>query len=144
MPLGVRIYGSYRRPPAREIGLIRPYRSPPGRDASGRERPSVVEVCSGHPIWLQNADRPALTGYCIAWAMYRAAAEQVGKDGPLVPGRSPSDRARGAQVKHPGLQVLRDQGEAMRRWARELGFTPDARQRIAIGPAEEPDDGLFD
>lgn len=141
--IALRLLSTGLSDPAKNLSIGIGSPKPPAwlpREAKAEWR-RIIEVCSHYPVWLQHADRAALVAYCVAWATYRAAAEQVAKDGPLVPGRSPNDHARGGLVKHPGLQVLRDQGEAMRRWSREFGFTPDSRQRITIGPDEEPDDG---
>lgn len=124
------------------IGIPPPPRWLPAE--AKREWRRIVKICHAHPIWLQHADRAALVAYCIAWSTYREAAASIARDGVLVPGRSPSDGARAGLVKNPAVQIVRDAGEQLRRWSRELGFTPDSRQRIAIGPEEEPDYGLFD
>lgn len=103
----------------------------------------VVAACAAFPTWLQEADRAALTAYCMAWATFQTAAQDVAKRGPLVPARSSADQARDGGVvlvKNPAVQVMRDAQAAMRQWARELGFTPDSRAKIERG-AEETDGG---
>lgn len=118
--------------------------SPPAwlpREAKAEWR-RVVAAVAPWPAWLQVVDRAALTGYCAAWATFVEAAKDVAKRGVLVPGRSPADKARdgdgGALVKNPALQIQRDASVQMRSWARELGFTPDARGRVDVGVVETP------
>ncbi len=93
----------------------------------------VVKAAAVYPTWLQELDRAGLTAYCMAWAAFEEAARDVGSRGVLVGARSSADKARGASVKNPALQIMREAGESMRRWARELGFTPDARGRVDLG-----------
>jgi P27 family predicted phage terminase small subunit len=104
----------------------------------------VVKACAAWPTWLQTVDRAALSAYCTAWATFQAAAKDVAERGPLVPGRSSADQARPALVKNPAVQVVRDAQQALRQWARELGFTPDARGRVDLGDREDHDAGRGD
>lgn len=99
----------------------------------------VVKACAAYPTWLQQVDRAALSAYCTAWSTFLAAAKDVAERGPLVPGRSSADEARPALVKNPATQILRDAQEALRKWARELGFTPDARGKVELGDREDDD-----
>jgi P27 family predicted phage terminase small subunit len=102
----------------------------------------VVRACEDFPTWLQEVDRASLTAYCVAWASFVDAAKDLAERGPLVPARSSADGD--AKVKNPAAQVVRDSSEAMRKWARELGFTPDARGRVDVGQREvEGDDHPF-
>ncbi|MCA1707905.1 MAG: P27 family phage terminase small subunit, partial [Actinobacteria bacterium] len=70
--------------------------------------------------------------YCVSWATYEAAAQDIAERGVIVPGRSSADEARGVLVKNPSVQVARDASASLLRWCRELGFTPDARGRIDV------------
>jgi P27 family predicted phage terminase small subunit len=99
----------------------------------------VVKACEDWPTWLQEVDRAALSAYCSAWSTFVDAAKDVAERGPLVPARSSADGD--AKVKNPAVQIVRDSSEAMRKWSRELGFTPDARGRVDVGQREEADDG---
>lgn len=99
----------------------------------------VVSACAQYPTWLQEIDRAALAGYAMSWHTFAEAARDVVDRGVLVPGRSSADAARAAMVKNPALQVMREAQASMRAWARELGFTPDARCRIDRGVQETPD-----
>ncbi len=96
----------------------------------------MVEATAAYPTWLQRADLAALANYCMAWAMWSAAAQDVAVRGALVPARSSADTARGAKVKNPSLQVMRDASVQLRAWAKELGFTPDSRGRVDLGEVE--------
>ena len=100
----------------------------------------VVRACEDWPTWLQEIDRSALTAYCVSWSVFLAAAQDLAERGVLVPGRSSADEARGALVKSPSVQIARDAQDQLRRWARELGFTPDARGRVEVGAKESDAD----
>ena len=109
------------------------------RDAKAEWR-RAVKACEDWPTWLQEVDRAALTAYCVSWSTFLAAAQDLAERGPLVAGRSSADEARDALVKNPSVQIARDAQDQLRRWARELGFTPDARGRIEVGARETDED----
>jgi P27 family predicted phage terminase small subunit len=108
-----------------------------------REWRRVVEHLQRYPGWLQCVDRPGLAVYCATWAIWLAAAKDVAKRGPLVPGRSSADAARSDDgepvlVKNPSAQIMRDAGIQLRAWCREFGFSPDSRGRLDLGSLREP------
>lgn len=70
---------------------------------------------------LTSADRDVLRLYAEAFARYLQAEEMLNKTGPLLKGRD------GAYVKNPLHQVVRDNADAVKKYARELGLTPAAR-----------------
>ena len=146
-PVRLKVLAEPNTDPAKNLSMGIGTPTPPTwlpREARAEWR-RIVAVCSKHPTWLQHTDRAVLTAYCLAWSVYREAAESLVRDGVLIPGRSPSNGARRGLVKNPAVQIVRDSGEQVRRFARELAFSPDSRQRIAIGPSEEDDgDDLFD
>ncbi len=112
-----------------------------GREARSEWR-RVLRACAMYPAWLQRVDHAVLTAYCVQWSVFRKAAEDVEKRGPLVPARSSADQARDeeALVKNPAVQVARDAAVQLRALARELGFTPDARQKLDVGKLRDGDD----
>lgn len=67
-------------------------------------------------------DGDALRVYCEAAARYVYAAEMLEKAGPLIRGAR-----QGELVKNPLNQVVRDNADLMRAYARELGLTPGSR-----------------
>lgn len=101
----------------------------------------LAEVFAGDPCRFREGDRAALVAYCVYWSAFVTAAAALGRDGPVVAGRSSKDRDR--SVKHPATVVLREAATQLRYWCRELALTPDARGRAGItdaGPtAEDPD-----
>ena len=86
---------------------------------------------------LRETDLPALALLCAHFGVALAAAEALGRDGPLVkdPERS------GVLRKNPAAQLLRDAGDAFVTLATRFGLTPQDRARL-VQPEPEPKDGL--
>lgn len=82
-------------------------------------------------------DGEALRAYCDAVARYQHAAEMLDKSGPLVRGAR-----SGELVKNPLHQVVRDNADLMRQFARELGLTPSARTALHVGGKDDEADPL--
>lgn len=81
---------------------------------------------------LTGVDADALRVYCDAVVRYEQAAKLLEDSGPLVRGARQGDL-----VKNPLHQVVRDNADLIRAFARELGFTPAARSALAdIGTAK--------
>ena len=74
-----------------------------------------------HTGVLTAVDVDALRAFAESAAMYRKAARIVAQSGPLIKGRN------GEIVRNPATVVMKQAGEAMRAWARELGLTPASR-----------------
>ena len=108
--------------------------------AAKREWRRAVRACADYPTWLQEVDRAALTAYCVAWSTFLQASQDLAERGVLVAGRSSADEARDALVKNPSVQIARDAQEQLRRWAQQLGFTPDARSKVDLGQRETDED----
>jgi P27 family predicted phage terminase small subunit len=77
---------------------------------------------------LTGVDADALRVYCEAVVRYEHAAQLLEKSGPLVKG---AERRGGELVKNPLHQIVRDNAELVRAFARELGFTPSARSALS-------------
>lgn len=75
----------------------------------------------GHTGVITAVDLEGLRAYAESAAAWRRAAALVAKGGPLIKGRN------GELVRNPAAIVMKQQGEQMRAWARELGLTPAAR-----------------
>ena len=85
-------------------------------------------------------DSDILRCYCEAVSRYAQAARLYAGSGPLV-------RHAGSLVKNPLHQVVRDDGEQIRLFARELGLSPSARAGLRVEPeygfgSIDPDLGL--
>ena len=97
----------------------------------------VVREMRGSDVILA-ADADVLRCYCEAVARYAQAAELYAASGPLM-------RRDGDLVKNPLHQVVRDNADAVRLFARELGLSPSARAGLHVqqGPtAGDIDDVL--
>src|SRR5512139_3210318 len=79
---------------------------------------------------LTDVDLGSFEMMCTHYAIARLAAERVMKDGLL------QNNAMG-RVKHPLLQVFRDNSKMFLSYAAEFGMTPSARSRIHIEEAEQ-------
>jgi P27 family predicted phage terminase small subunit len=104
-----------------------------------KEWARVLRLCSRWDGWLQAVDRAALSAYAMSWYVFETAARDIAERGPLVPGRAPADKQVGALVKNPAVQVARDAQDQLRRWARELGFSPLARQGLDVPELAQDD-----
>lgn len=97
----------------------------------------VLREMRGSAVILR-ADADVLRCYCEAVSRYQQAAELYARSSPLVT----RDREL---VKNPLHQVVRDNADAVRLFARELGLSPSARAglRMQQGPtAGDIDDVL--
>jgi P27 family predicted phage terminase small subunit len=70
---------------------------------------------------LTSADKDLLRLYSEAFVRYQEAESMLSKTGPLLKGRD------GNFVKNPLHQIVRDNADAVKKYARELGLTPAAR-----------------
>ena len=66
---------------------------------------------------------------CESLVRYQHAARLLVQSGPLVRGRH-----GGELVKNPLHQVVRDNADELRQFARELGLSPSARAGLRIEP----------
>jgi P27 family predicted phage terminase small subunit len=84
---------------------------------------------------LTIADEDTFRAYCETVDRYRQGAVALAASGPLV-----VDLHHGGMlVKNPLHQVVRDDALLMRALARELGFTPAAREGLKMSEAESDD-----
>jgi P27 family predicted phage terminase small subunit len=82
-------------------------------------------------------DADALRAYCEAVVRYQYAAKKLEESGPLVRGQR-----SGELVKNPLHQIVRDNADLLRQFARELGLTPSARTGLHVGKGGELYDPL--
>jgi P27 family predicted phage terminase small subunit len=90
-----------------------------------------------HTGVLTSVDTHALRVFCEAVVRYEHAAAMLEQSGPLVRGAR-----RGDLVKNPLHQVVRDDADLIRAFARELGFTPSARSALTALQEPEEDDAM--
>jgi P27 family predicted phage terminase small subunit len=94
----------------------------------------------GHLGVIRGPDADILRCYCEAVSRYAQAARLYAGSGPLV-------RRDGGLVKNPPHQVIRDDSDQIRLFARELGLSPPARVGLQVEPEHNfdfinPDLGL--
>jgi P27 family predicted phage terminase small subunit len=87
----------------------------------------VVKEMRGSDVILA-ADADVLRCYVEAVSRYAQAAELYAKSSPLM-------RRDGELVKNPLHQVVRDNADAVRLFARELGLSPSARAGLRVEPS---------
>ena len=113
---------------------------PPDMDAEAKAVWRRVISGMGHLGVIRVPDSDILRCYCEAVSRYAQAARLYAGSGPLV-------RRDGGLVKNPLHQVIRDDGEQIRLFARELGLSPSARVGLRVVPEHnfgsiDPDLGL--
>ena len=79
-----------------------------------------------HTGVIRAADADVLRCYCESVARYQYAGRLLVQSGPLVRGQ------KGELVKNPLHQVVRDNADEIRQFARELGLSPSARVGLRI------------
>jgi P27 family predicted phage terminase small subunit len=79
-----------------------------------------------HTGVIRAADTDVLRAYSESVARYQYAGRLLAQSGPLVRGQ------RGELVKNPLHQVVRDNADEIRQFARELGLSPSARVGLRI------------
>ena len=71
-------------------------------------------------------DVDAFAAFCVAVVLHRRAVEYVNRTSVLLKGRHDADPV----VKHPAMQVIRDQAAVIRGFGQEFGLTPSARSQL--------------
>ena len=89
-----------------------------------------VTSSMGRTRVIRVPDSDILRCYCEAVSRYARAARLYARSGPLV-------RHAGGLVKNPLHQVVRDDGEQIRLFGRELGLSPSARVGLHVEPERE-------
>ena len=90
---------------------------------------------------LTVVDRDALAAYCVAYARWRKAEEQIAKNTEIIRTKPKLD-AEGNQVggeniiQNPWLSVANKAQEQMSKLAAEFGMTPSSRSRVKAEGAE--------
>ncbi len=150
---------SGRRPKPTALKLIegnRGHRALPAREFTPRE---IVPPC---PDWLMPeakeewarvvpeltripglltiVDMQAVAGYCQSYARWMDREQKITVMGEVYQTTftSPSGETQTVLKANPLVMMARQDKEAMRRFATELGFSPSARGRINVPPV--PDD----
>jgi P27 family predicted phage terminase small subunit len=73
---------------------------------------------------LQATDVQNLIAYCAVWGNYRAAQDELTKNGPVVEG------AQGGPTKNPAATVVKESLTLLNSYSALLGLDPSSRQRL--------------
>ena len=141
MPTKLKVLHGERRPSRVNRNEPQPRRSlpvrPPDLSAAAAKVWRRIMRDYGATGVITAADGDALRAYCEAVARYQHAAVALEKSGPLVEGARYGDL-----VKNPLHQIVRDNADLLRQFARELGLTPSARTGLRVEGAEDAADAL--
>lgn len=83
---------------------------------------------------LTHWDVDALAVFCTAVVHHRRAVEYVNRTSVLLKGRNEAD----VVVKHPAMQIIRDQAAIIRAFGQEYGLTPSARSQLVSPVRTKP------
>lgn len=111
--------------------------APEDIDARARAIWDRVMVDFGAAEVIRRADQDALRCYCEAVSRYEEAARLLKRSGPLVRGTRRSEL-----VRNPLHQIVRDNANLVRIYARELGLTPAARVGLHTDESQKPTSSL--
>ena len=98
---------------------------PPDMDAEAKAVWQRVTASLAHTGVIRAPDADGLRCYCEAVSRYAGAARLYAQSGPLV-------KTRGGLVKNPLHQIIREDGEQIRLFGRELGLSPSARAGLHV------------
>lgn len=87
---------------------------------------------------LTDLSRDLLASACMHWEMMVRCYHRVSRDGPVV------KNARGRWVKHPVLQVLRENSAALRDCLSRMGMTPTDMGKLSGIEEPDQDEGFFE
>lgn len=90
---------------------------------------------------LCEIDRAALAAYCVAYARWADAEEQVARHGPIV--KAPKS---GVAMQNPFLSVANNAMALMERYSSKFGMSPQDRARLNVdvsNPAPDVADQYF-
>ena len=84
----------------------------------------VPDLVRQHVVTAWDVD--SLAVFCTAVVHHRRAVEYVNRTSVLLKGRNDADPV----VKHPAMQIIRDQAAVIRAFGQEFGLTPSARSQL--------------
>jgi len=116
-----------------DFGLVTNVDPPEWITGAGREMwERVVPLLLQQKV-LQITDLHNVEVFCTAYGTWRASAEDVAKNGPVVMG------AMGGPIKNPALTALNEAAKQMASFGAMLGLDPASRQRLSGGGNKKPD-----
>lgn len=116
-----------------DFGLVTNVETPEWITGAGRDMwERVVPLLLQQKV-LQITDLHNVEVFCTAYGTWRAAAADVAKNGPVVPG------ATGGPIKNPALTALNEAAKQMVTFGSMLGLDPASRQRLVGGGNKKSD-----
>jgi P27 family predicted phage terminase small subunit len=110
------------------VNTTEPFLPPPGLHLEAlSEWRRIVKLLRDREL-LDGLDQIALRDFVTCWVRLEAAETDISKRGILL------TSARGT-IKNPSLQIAEQYREFLLAWARELGFTPSSRKKLALAGA---------
>jgi P27 family predicted phage terminase small subunit len=83
---------------------------------------------------LTEIDDRALIAYCVTWARWLEAEQELRDHGMVLKGR------RGAPFLSPYVKIAATSLAQLKAWIEQFGMTPSARSRVKTDPGEQPAD----
>lgn len=83
---------------------------------------------------LTEIDVQALIAYCMTWARWLEAENNVRDHGMVLAGK------RGAPVLNPYVAIAARAQQQLRVWLESFGMTPSSRTRVKTDPGDKPAD----
>lgn len=83
---------------------------------------------------LTTIDRQALIAYCVTWARWLEAEDQIREHGMVLKGR------KGAPILSPYVGIAARTMQQLKVWLEQFGMTPSARSRVKTDPGDKPAD----
>ena len=99
-------------------------------DEARREWRRVVRDLKGAGV-LARVDRATLEGYCVSYARWRLAEEEIETEGITITG------PKGGVMKNPAVTVAVQERMLMLKFMSELGMTPSSRSRLHVEPKRD-------
>ena len=87
---------------------------------------------------LTNVDRAALMAYCVVYARWVKAEDQIEKLGEYI-----KSSKSGYLIQAPWVGVANKALELMHKYATEFGFTPSSRTRLSVEPPKQTKEDEF-
>lgn len=104
-------------------------------DDAKREWKRVGRILAENEL-LSRLDQAALTSYCLSWERWTKAEREL-RNEELV-----SISGNGTAFPNPLLKIAAAANAQMLKWARELGLTPAARQKLPSVPPQRAENKL--
>jgi P27 family predicted phage terminase small subunit len=98
---------------------------------------------------VKSTDQAMLSAYCMQWARYLQAEEEISRDGQTTRVLRTDKKGEIVKIdgvpvveirKHPAVTVSEGAVKLLKNFAEQFGFSPSARSRINLNPNEEKAD----